>query len=247
MVDRLKKFLVNIWSFIKKRCWYLCLLIASSIYVYQNRTCIYQLKEFNAINLIFLLWLILLLLPLFSEVEFFGVKLKKEVEKVKGEVIENINDLKAQIVELKITNSSDNSQSVSIYQLPSEQEVIKTLKDINKEGQDKISEKEDSLDLVSDNSIYLFKVRLTLETIIGNICDSYGYEGPKNLNRMLLFIIKEEIIDRNTFDYIKQIKAICNRGIHGEIVSTHYIELVQALLPQVLHDLDLITSRMGFK
>lgn len=58
----------------------------NSTQVWCYRFDIYELKELNARNLIFILWLILLLLPLFSEMEFLGVKIKKEVQKETEEV-----------------------------------------------------------------------------------------------------------------------------------------------------------------
>lgn len=61
---------------------------------------IYQLTELNTHNLVFLLWLVLLALPLFSEIEIGSVKLKKEVEKTRAEVKEAIGELKLQILDI---------------------------------------------------------------------------------------------------------------------------------------------------
>ena len=101
IIDRVKILL----AFLKRKFWYIMLLFFSSVYVWNYRDEIHQLKEFNAQNLIFLLWLLLLLLPLFSEMEIFGVKLKKEVEKSKREIKDSISELKSQIIDMKINNS----------------------------------------------------------------------------------------------------------------------------------------------
>ena len=85
----MKLFFCKIWEFIKKKAWYIVLLIASSSYVWYYRFDLYQLKELNVQNLIFILWLLLLAFPLFSEMEFLGVKVKKEVEKATEEQPEN--------------------------------------------------------------------------------------------------------------------------------------------------------------
>lgn len=66
---------------IKKRGWYVFLLIISTIYVYGYRFEIYQMTELNAQNLIFVLWLILVGLPLFSEIEIGSVKQKRRLRK----------------------------------------------------------------------------------------------------------------------------------------------------------------------
>ena len=93
---------------LKKRWWHIFLLIISSIYVFIYRYDIYQMTELNAQNLIFILWLILLGLPLFSEIEIGSVKLKKEIEQTRAEVKESIGELKYQILEMKVNNTNSN-------------------------------------------------------------------------------------------------------------------------------------------
>lgn len=113
----MKKLFCSIWSYIKRKWWYLLLLVASSWFVYQNRVVVlnFEFEKFNSISFIFILWLVLLMLPLFSEMELFGIKLKKEVEKNRAEVKDNINELKTQMLDLRISNSLANSQSISMY------------------------------------------------------------------------------------------------------------------------------------
>lgn len=77
----MKLFMKKLWKLIKTKCWYIILLVLSSTYVWCYRFDIYELKELNARNLIFILWLILLLLPLFSEMKLLGVKIKKRSSK----------------------------------------------------------------------------------------------------------------------------------------------------------------------
>ena len=75
------QFIEKALEILKKNVWYLFLLLISSIYIFINRNDIYQLTKLNVHNLIFILWLVLLILPLFSEIEIGSVKLKKELEK----------------------------------------------------------------------------------------------------------------------------------------------------------------------
>lgn len=246
------KLLASVWTCIKRKWWYCLLFIAGSSFVYQNREIILELEfeKFNTIGLVFVLWLILLLLPLFSEMEMFGVKLKKEVEKNKAETKDSINELKAQMLDLKISNSLANSQSIAIYtsQLPTDKEVKETLADVAKTAEKDKSHEEQSVDdFVSEKSIYLFKVRLTLEKILSTLCEKLNYSGVPNTHRMLAHVVQSGLIDKKTYDYISQVNAVCNRGIHGEIISEEYIQLVEALLPKILNELNAITSQMGYK
>lgn len=60
-----------------RRIWYIILLIGTSLYVFNNfseLTNFTFFDQFNGKNLIFILWLILVLMPLFDNFEGFGVR-----------------------------------------------------------------------------------------------------------------------------------------------------------------------------
>ena len=66
-----------------KKAWYILLLALSTIYVSCNfNTLVKQcfVCQFNGNSLIFILWLILLFLPLFNSIEGYGFKFSKERE-----------------------------------------------------------------------------------------------------------------------------------------------------------------------
>lgn len=228
----------TVWNVLKRKYWYIFLLITSSLYVWRNRLEIYQLAEFNAQNLIFLLWLLLLLFPLFSEMEVLGVKFKKEVEQSKKEIQQSISALGDQIMTMQIYNASVNSQQISI-QLPTEKEVVKLLENTK----DSLNEKQNTeIDAqlntaISEDTAYLLKVRLTLEKKLREICEIYEYKNV-GLQAMTTSLAKNRIIDTETSQHLKQIIEVCNRGVHGEIMSEKYIKLVRILLPDVLEKLE---------
>ena len=122
------QFIDKALEILKKNVWYLFLLLISSIYIFINRNDIYQLTKLNVHNLIFILWLVLLILPLFSEIEIGSVKLKKELEKTRTEVKESIQELKLQILDIKIANS--NTFVVNNQPLPSKDELSQLQKNI---------------------------------------------------------------------------------------------------------------------
>ena len=66
---------------------------------------------------------ILLLLPLFSEMEFLGVKIKKEVQKETEEVKGLLQNLQTQVNQLQLTNSVANNINLSNATLTSEQKI----------------------------------------------------------------------------------------------------------------------------
>lgn len=231
-----------------RRCWYLILLVASTLYVVLQRKSIGPLSIMTVQNLVFYIWLLLLLFPLFSEMEIMGIKLKKEVEKATKEVKDSITELKLQIMDLKISNSNANSLSLTFSgDAPSRQEVL----EINKEQQPQEAGDKKVLntdEIVTDETVYLFKVRLTIERALRTFCEHInGDVRIPTINQLLNVAITSGFLDNKTTDYIKQIFTICNRGIHGEIVSDEYIGFVKRVLPQVLDKINTITSRMGHK
>ena len=94
----------GIWNFIKekikfilKNTWFCVLLLAGFCYVRKNYDNLGDFSTLNVHNIIFIVWIILLLFPLFSEMEFLGVKVKKEVEKATEEIRNSLNLMKMQI------------------------------------------------------------------------------------------------------------------------------------------------------
>jgi hypothetical protein len=80
-----------------KVMWWILLLIILSVFLYKRYP---QVTAGNSTTLdifVFLIWVALCLLPLFEELSFFGITLKKEVEGLKADITNQINSLKADI------------------------------------------------------------------------------------------------------------------------------------------------------
>ncbi len=123
MKEKKKTVLDKLWKWFRNKIWYIFLLGISTVYVFYYRYEIYELKELNARSLIFIIWLILLLFPLFSEMELLGVKIKREVEKANKEVKDDIKELEAQFMELKLSNNIANNIQIGNPILPSEEKL----------------------------------------------------------------------------------------------------------------------------
>lgn len=230
----------RIWDYIKKKYWYIILLGFSSLYVVEHRLEIYELKEFNAVNLIFILWLILLLLPLFSEMEFLGVKIKKEVQKETEEVKETLKNIQIQVNNLQLTNSVANNFSFNNSTLPSEQkleELLQKVTELQSTYPKSDETSNNSLFKSEDKNVYLFKVRLDIERCLHEMCEKIGNNEIMPLIKMARLLNQLQIIDGMTCDLIIQVIRIANRGVHGEIVSEEYIEFVEKTYPEIMRKL----------
>lgn len=230
------EFWERVKKLIKKRGWYALLLIVSTIYVYGYRFEIYQMTELNAQNLIFVLWLILLGLPLFSEIEIGSVKLKKEIEETRTEVKESLGELKYQISELRISNSNSNMVFVGSQPLPTKEELSKMQQHIK---QDQTAQSEIDSDFnVSEKNVYLFKVRLSLEKQLSALCNMFQYGEKRSMYSMIQMLLRHEVIDPDTVGLLREIINIANRGVHGEIVDDDYIDFVKKTYPTIKRILD---------
>lgn len=230
------KIIKNVLQVLKKHWWYIFLLIISSVYVFRYRYDIFQMTELNAQNLIFILWLVLLGLPLFSEIEIGNVKLKKEIEQTRAEVKESIGELKYQILDLKISNSNSNMLVFNNPPLASKDELSQMQR--HAENDDTVRS-ETNLDFkISEDNIYLFQVRLSLEKQLSVLCNMFQYGERRSMYSMAQFLVQHEVIDRRTADLIREVITIANRGVHGEIIDNDYIQFVRKTYPMIKYTLD---------
>lgn len=207
------------------------MLIISSIYVFIYRYDIYQMTELNAQNLIFILWLILLGLPLFSEIEIGSVKLKREIEQTRAEVKESIGELKYQILEMKVNNTNSNMLVFSNQPLPSKDELSQLQQHIEHDNSIRSSDNSDFK--ISEDNIYLFQVRLSLEKQLSALCNFFNYGERRSIPAMAQFLVQHEVFDRKTAELIREIINIANRGVHGEIIDDDYVRFVKNTYPAI--------------
>ena len=234
-MEKCPEFIKNAFKILKKHWWYIFLLVISSLYVFRYRYDIYQMTELNAQNLIFILWLVLLGLPLFSEIEIGNVKLKKEIEQTRAEVKESIGELKYQMLDLKISNANSN-MLVFNPPLASKDELNQMQR--HTETDTKVSSETDVDFKISDDNIYLFQVRLSLEKKMSALCNMFQYGERRTMYSMAQFLVQHEVIDYKTAELIREVINIANRGVHGEIIDNDYLEFVKKSYPGIKYTLD---------
>ena len=245
MKELAKKALNNI----KQRCWYIVLLLVSSMYVWSYRNDIYKLTEFNTTNLIFIIWIILLMLPLFSEMEFLGVKIKKEVKKETEEIRELINKIQLQVNQLQLSNSIANNINLGNVTLPSKdklEELLRKVTELQNSYPNTNIKNDDLIYKGEDSNLYLFRVRLSIETFLREMCEKIGYTDRMTIVKMMQILNHLEIIDAITCDLITQVNRISNRGVHGEIVSKEYLDFVKKTYPEIARRLQSASSKLGY-
>lgn len=230
------------FSFIKKyikkvNIWYVLVLILSSIYVYFRRYDIYQLTELNAYNLVFIIWLLIILWPLVSEIDILGFKIRKDLENNKQEIKKEIIDMRLQM--LQVATLSNNNQvlvTTNFGETPSIDEIEKMKEKPNVNGL------MENLKL-PENNLLLFKIRFNLEEKINEVCNNKKYWNilnEKSIPRKIQLLRELGAIDFNLEKLIRQVLTISNRGVHGEVISAEYIEFAQMAYPKIIEKLDFI-------
>lgn len=244
----MRLFFKRLWDFIKKKCWYFILLCVSSGYVWHYRNEIYQLKELNTRNLIFLLWLLLLLLPLFSEMEFLGVKVKKEVEKATEEVKDSIKTLQTQLNQIQMTNSVANNFNFNNTPLPSKQQIEEMMQSVRSSTNPDMNNAVplETVTAEGDKNVFLFRVRLDIEMSLRELCEKIGYTDRIPIMEMAQLLNRSGVISGITCDLIGQVAKIANRGEHGEIVSDEYITFIEQTFPEIKRQLKVASSRLVY-
>ena len=202
--------------------------------------------------IIFLIWIALLLAPLFREVSFFGISLKKEFDNFKSEVKEQIIDLRSDI---QNTIHMKTEISPQIYLSPPRDSDLSAIQEgiqpiIAQKLQEKgITEPFSGAGekLVPENTLYLFSVRYAIEHDLNRIIDTFHPSSddssekyrPRTYIQMIDFLKHMELMERDYVVALRDVLAICNAGIHSTGISEAKINFVRDVAPGLIETLKL--------
>ena len=192
---------------------------------------------------ILLVFIVILVIPLFQEFSIFGVSFKKEIENLK-------TDIDRQIVSLK----SEIRNTVNIYPYgipPSDAELPNLKKIVDEAVRDAFKGKTITRPITEelrtpDNTQFLFAVRYQIENELRQISRRFSIEPrPHSPTLNLLHSLEETgIISRNLFNSIREIYSICSAAIHGEDISEAKVNFVREVAPELISYLKNIESRI---
>lgn len=213
------------------------------------------IKRFDAITsgqsvptdvFVFLIFVALTLVPIFAEIEFFGIKFKKEIDDLKRDINIKFGDIKT---EIRNSQTQTVSQTIQAYGPPPPDNKLPELEnEIDRIIKAKLHEHGLSADRtvasridVPDGNLQLFKVRYNIETQLRRIWEQ-RFDGSDFDQRQryqpIIKIIQEltkfEIIDNNFYGVLREILSICNYAIHGENVTDNQVKFVTKNAKQVL-------------
>ena len=229
-----------------KISWWILLLGITGTILYYRVNAIISGKSVPIDILVFLIFIVLMLVPIFSEIELFGIKLKKEIEELKKDISIKFGDIKNEI-----RNNQTQTFNATIKGFgppPPDNKLPELEKEIDRIVSEKLEKIGAPPELklkgrihVPDNNILMFKVRYNIENELRRIWEQRFLDNENEINRRYQPVIKiiqdltkYELIDKNFYYILKEIISICNYAIHGEKVTDKQVKFVSKNAKQVL-------------
>lgn len=246
------------------RKWILWTIIIVGGFFFLNKRYTSVNGSFTSVDMIILLfWIALLLMPFFQEINFYGLKLKKEIDELRFDVDKQFIDLSRQFISLRseINNSNENHSQLtntvvipplSDSQLSKREEIDRRILEETLEAWGiKKPSNESELTKAPDDVLYLFSVRYQIETELKRIVNEISpisHEISLNNNvrhrptsKMVDYLARLAYIDSSVASIIMQIHGITSRAIHGEEISKGQFNFVHGTAPDLIAILKGIT------
>ena len=229
-----------------KIIWWVALLSLTGTILYKRFEAITSGQSVPADVFIFLIFVALTLVPIFSEIEFFGIKLKREIEELKQDISIKLGEIKNEIHNSQTQTVTNTFQG---YGPPPPDNKLPELQDeIERILSAKLKEHRVSTDVkfaeridVPQDNLLMFQVRYNIEKQLRRIWEQRF--DSKNIDqrlkhqpvtRIIQELAKFEIIDKNFYGILREILSICNYAIHGEEVSNNQVSFVTKNAKQIL-------------
>ncbi|NDQ56987.1 MAG: hypothetical protein GZ088_07940 [Acidipila sp.] len=203
--------------------------------------------------LLSLVWVALLLLPLFQEISLFGVSLKKEIESLKSDFKKEVTSLRADI-----RNSVDVRAQISpnfIFptpppdsQLPAmEKRLNSVIEDALKSRGVQHSEAPMPELTASEDARFMFGVRFSIERELRRIRQHRMPEDNPSRRfvptlQLARWLADSGLIDRGIEGAIREVWFVASPAIHGEPVTPVQVAFVRDLAPRLVAALRAIES-----
>jgi len=195
---------------------------------------------------LFLILFALLLIPLFQEIEIFGIKFKKEIEELRKELTNNLMSLRNDINnKIDLQNQSNQNFYINPQNIPADSELSslkdsfnKAIEEIRQEKNIDISSESEVQSSITKDTQYLFSVRYSIEDELKNIIKRLNMDSDNFMFfslKIMLEIIQAYIsLDGEILDMLKKVYAICSLAVHAKGVTQAQINFVKDVSPRLI-------------
>lgn len=188
---------------------------------------------------VFLIWVAIMLAPIFQEISILGIKLKQSIEELKNQVNEVKNEIHNKITfnpTINLAPSADNK----IQEL--EQKYSKLLDKILETKGKKAETEIISYLNVPDSNQFLFATRFRIESELRRIWENTIGDIERRRRTSLIQLLRDlsenQLIDKNIYGALREVISISNYGIHGEDISENQIGFVKEIAPKLIATLE---------
>jgi len=198
---------------------------------------------------VFGVWMALLLSPLFTEVELFGVTLKNEIEELKEDLTAQIGNIRSDI-----RNAVDIRATVSpIFNMPSpptDSELPKMLEEMKSAISSAFAERglppTTQVNInVPEDAAFLFETRYNIEREIRRICaQSHVRNVPAPGFQMVRELMAAGVLPQDLGHAVQDAYRVCTPAVHGDSVSPDQLMFIREVAAGLISALRAITPNV---
>lgn len=226
--------------------WWISLLLGLTFLLSQRYTA-FQKGETTILDaLAFIIWIALLLVPLFQEISLFGVSLKGEIKELKQDLKADVDDLKTELKNSIALNTNINptihlaSAPPPDSQLPELENQIKdALESFMQDRGISIEASPNRISELDQDTLFLFESRYNVEVEVRRIFleNNYNFDSKMrhfSVSRMTKLLADEKVVDVRIFDAVRKLSSVTAPAIHGETPTQAQVSFVRDVTPELL-------------
>jgi hypothetical protein len=227
-----------------KILWWILLLMGLGVLLTKRYSDLIGGKSIGSDMLVLVVWLALLLLPLFQEISLFGLTFKREFEALKTNVKDEVASIRAEI-----RNSVDIRTQISpniVFPLPPpdsqlpaiEKRIQAALKGVlSKRDVPHAADSAEVLTAPPDADL-LFRARYNIERELRRIWQQHAQETSERrflpTLRIAQSLAEWEVINSGIERAIREVWLVASPAIHGEPVTQAKVAFVRDVAPQLV-------------
>lgn len=196
---------------------------------------------------VFVIWVALLLAPLFAEVSLLGITLKQELDELKGFVSAQVADIRNEVrnaVDIRATFSPHFTlpAPASDAQLPDLEARIKSAlaAELAAHGLRPVQPR--SPLVAPDDVTFLFSARYNIERELRRIAEGRRVVAaieqparrPLTIVQLTRQLTESELIEPRLAHAIREVYSVCSPAVHGEPVSPAQVSFVREVAPELV-------------
>lgn len=233
-----------------KIVWWLLLVALLSAFLWHRYPELEAGRAVPADIVVFLIWVALLLAPLFNEVSLLGITLKQQIDELKEYVSSQITEVKSEVrsaVDVRATFSPHFNipAPAADAQLPEIERRIKSAVS-DALAEHGIQQPPAPAQVpVSQDVALLFATRYNLEKELRRIGESRQLTSesrrPMPAIHLTRALVQTELLEPRLANAIREVYSVCSPAIHGEPVTQAQVAFVQDVGPELIAALRAIT------